>query len=283
MTYEMIDTVTGIEQGTTAKSAGGAGSKLTSNRYVFRQIYKIENISIGTLSSLKFYQFLHGLEMNKSVYDDRDYGGTMPEYRYDITQTGKSLGFHSLTGAIVEHTDIMTSQVMMTPADWEVGYYGIEGVDDHVIGKPGVGVHLKVEDNSLDGTDFFMPPEEHWVSGAHQLNLSTLAPGAMVTATVVLSLQTSFVEAYPPINLVIRRTQMSSNDLLIDFEETTMNPVVGYLLRCSTNIATPLDQWMPVPVPYTIDFPQAGWNRFEVPIDSGTPHKFFIIQGLLNN
>ena len=66
------------------------------------------------------------------------------------------------------------------------------------IGKPSIGVHLSVEGNNLDGTDFF-DPGEYWVSGAQRYDLdallsgvgngdSILDPGEMVSYDVLLSL-----------------------------------------------------------------------------------------------
>ena len=40
--YEMLDTVTGIAQGTVPASLGGSGASVISNRYILKQTYTIE-------------------------------------------------------------------------------------------------------------------------------------------------------------------------------------------------------------------------------------------------
>ena len=285
MTYEMIDTTTGIAQGTTAKSMGETGSSITSDRYIFRETYRITNISGGPLTNFKFYQFLHGLETGVSLFDDRMYAGLpMSNYHYDNTQQGQSYGFDSRTGEIVLHHDTIAFHAMMTPDAWEVGYYGKKGVDNHVVGKPSIGVHLKVEADNLDtNIDYFAPPETRWVSGAQRFPLGTLAAGATVSIDMLLTVQTTDEVAYPPVNIISHNLQMtSSNVFIIDFEETTANPVVGFVLRKSTNVdLTPLSSWEQVVIPRYINVPQAGWSRFYAPVDPTLPRCFYAIEPVI--
>lgn len=284
MTYEMLDTTNGIPQGLAPKSAGGAGSNVLSSRYVFRQTYRIINISGGALNNFKFYQFLHGLEMTNSIYDDRLYAGAMSEFRYDNSQRGSPFSFDSRTGETVRHSDIITFHEKVLPHSYEVGYFGKKGVDDHFFGKPSVGVHWSVETNLLHNTDFFSPPEKHWVSGAQCFTNGTLAAGATYTNEVLLSLKSTSVVAYPPLNIRIRNTKVQGNKFLIDFQDTTGNPAVGFILRKSTNVNTPArSTWEQVPIPYFINLPQAGWNRFEAPFDPTARKTFFTIQAVVNN
>ena len=285
LTYEMLDTATGIAQGTAPKSAGGAGSSLLSNRYVFRQTYRITNISGGTLTNIRLFQFLHGLEMGTSLYDDRLYGGAMSAYRYDITQQGQSYGFDSRTGEIVRHSDTLTFHAQMTPSAWEAGYYGKRGVDSHVVGKPSTGVHLKVEANNLNtNIDYFAPAETRWVSGAQRFELGSLSAGGSVTLDVLLSLQTSYVVAFPGVNVVIRGLhKTTTNTFIIDFQEMIGGPV-GFTLLRSTNVnLTPVSAWEQVPIPYFINVPQPGWRRYVAPVDPALPRCFYLIQPFIKN
>ena len=69
----------------------------------------------------------------------------------------------------------------------------------------------------------------------------------------------------------------------IDFEETTHNPLVGFILRKSTMLDMPVLQWDPVAAPYQIDFPMMNWNRFEIAADPESESKaFFSIEPLIN-
>ncbi|MBI2926991.1 MAG: hypothetical protein HYY24_14950 [Verrucomicrobia bacterium] len=282
MTYEMLDSKTGIEQGTAPASTGGPGAKLTSNRYVYRQTYKIENISGAPLANLKFYQFLHGLQTATSVYDNRDYGGTMGEYRYDNTQQGDVYSFDTRSGEIVQHSDTLCFHAKMTPSAWEVGYYGKRPTDDHVIGKPSVGVHLSVERDDLSGLDLFDPPEDRWVSGAQRFELGTLAPGAMTTIDVLLTIQTSFVVKFAGVNIRAHKFEFKDKKFIIHFRETIGGPV-GFILRTSADLQkTPFSSWEQVPVPYNFDPRKPGEFWFEAPDDPPAPRKFFLIQPVLN-
>jgi hypothetical protein len=163
-----------------------------SNRYVLRQSYEITNISGQEITGLQAFQFLHGLECTRAIYDNRDYGGTFGSYQYDITQRGTSTYYDWNTGEEHEIEDLVAFHSSLEPTAWEVGFFGQETIDDHAWGKPSVGVHLSVENNSLNGTDFFdpPPPNELWVSGAQRYNLGALLPGASVTFDVLLSIRT---------------------------------------------------------------------------------------------
>ncbi len=190
MTYEFLDTdtgpVVGIAQGEVAKSAGGAGSYLLSSRYVMKQTYGITNLTQTDITGLKLFQFLHGLNSEKAVYDDRAYatgGGLYDEYRYDTHERGLSMD-----GEIL-FDDVLTFHSKVEPSSWEVGYYGKIPDDDHVFGKPSVGVHFSVETDTLDGTDFFdPPPPDLWVSGAQGYELGIVFPEDTVVFDVLLSI-----------------------------------------------------------------------------------------------
>ena len=190
---EIVDTVVGTPMGTSPASAGGAGSFISSNRYVLLQSYSVTNLSLDTaLSDLQFFQLLHGFNSQAGAYDNRSYAGPLAEYRYDVTQRGQDdvsgtgqfdyIGFHS----------------KVAPSAFEIGRYGVEGVDDHVSGKPSEGVHLSVENNwqggyaALNGTDAFSPANR-WVAGAQRWDLGTLAPGQSASIDVALSIRTGWI------------------------------------------------------------------------------------------
>ncbi len=222
--------------------------------------------------------------MGTSLIDDRLYAGPMANYRYDNTQQGQSYGFDSRTGEIALHHDTMAFHAMMAPSAWEAGYYGKKGVDSHVIGKPSIGVHLKVEaDNLNTNIDFFSPPETRWVSGAQRFNLGTLAAGATTNIDMLLTVKTTDEVAFPPVHIVSHRLQLTtSNTFVIDFEETTSNPVIGFILFKSTNATlSPLNAWEQVPIPYYINVPQTGWRRFIAPANPSLPQYFYAIQPVI--
>ncbi len=114
--------------------------------------------------------------------------GTLGGYHYDITQIGESIfeGYN--------HEDFIALNSIIEPTAWEVGYYGIEGIDNHEaedgeIWKPGTGVHLSVEGDLLNGLDYFNP-EVLWVSGAQKYGLGSLDSSSTTSIDVILSIQT---------------------------------------------------------------------------------------------
>ncbi len=279
MTYEMLDSVTGIAQGMAPRSMEGGGASLLSDRYVFRQTYRIENRSEGPLAGLRLFQFLHGLEMGVALYDDRDYGGWMGGYRYDLTQHGESAGFDTRSGQSVVHRDTLALHADREPGGWEAGYYGRNGVDNHVLGKPGVGVHLSVEANTLNGRDWFAPPEEHWVSGAQVFDLGDLPPGAAVTQALLLTVHTSYVLRSAAVSLVIRGVQLTpTNTLVIDFEKTGGGTASFQLKRSASLSGVSASAWEPLPTPCQMHCQRIGWHRFVVPVDTNAVQSFFQIQ-----
>jgi hypothetical protein len=190
LTSQMINTVTGIAMGTDPASLGGAGSSKISDPYVFKQSYSITNKSGSDITDLKFYQLLHGLHSQDALYDDRNYGGAYGDYQFDTTLNGVSLGWNNITGEYGTHDDVLTMHTNTAPTGDEVGYYGIEGIDDHDSAKPSIGVHLSVEAGSLDGTDAFTPAEL-WVSGAQEHTLVDIADGETAIHDILLSINSA--------------------------------------------------------------------------------------------
>jgi hypothetical protein len=277
ITYEMLDSATGIAQGTTARSTAGAGSSILSDRYVFKQTYRITNISGGNLTNLRLFQLLHGLECTKCFYDDRLYPGAMSEYRYDITQQGDSVGVDSRTGETVLHHDTITLHSKVQPSAWETGYYGKVGVDNHAEGKPSIGVHLKVEANNLNNLDFFAPVEGQWVAGAERYDLGNLAANASATIDVLFTLHTTTEVTSSGLNVKVRSLQkMPNGQLRLEFEETTGNNA-AFILFKTTDVSAAV-QWLPQGLPYNTSAQTPGIFWFEIPIVPGEPRAFYRIQ-----
>ncbi len=282
MTYEMLDL--GEEEGgrlalgLEPHASGGAGAYLPSFRYVFRHAYKVTNISAMPLSNVRFYQFLHTLEGDRGVYDGRNHGGGMPEYRFGITLQGESFGLDQRTGETVEHTDTVAMKYSRMPSGFEIGAFGLKESDSHQFGEPPAGVHKSVAANSLNGSDTFDPDGEAWVAGAVSFDLGTLAPGASESIDVLLGIHSSRVVVHPPLDLVIHRTAVADGMLTIDFEERTRNPLVGFLLRRSVTLGEPPPhQWDQVGVPYLIDVPVLNWRRFRMPVSPVEERKLFVV------
>lgn len=200
--YEMLDKFPGIEQGEwPASDSSTTGFSTTSNRYILEQIYTITNISGQVINDLQFYQFLHGLNSQIATFDDRFYGGPSGTYKYDITERGiTDFWYNTQTGTLELIDDVITFHSEMEPTAWETGYYGVTPTDDHVFGKPTIGVHLSVESDTLAGTDFFAPPEL-WVSGAQKYSLGSLNNGESTSFTALLSIQSTYSAIPEPSSL----------------------------------------------------------------------------------
>ena len=196
--FEMIDTVVGTPMGAAADSDGGAGNHVTSSRYVLQQTYTLKNISGSTLSDVQLFQFLHGLQSERGVYDGRLYAGTLGHFRHDTTLAGVDAYAVSAGSSSAGLEDFISFHATTAPDAHEIGYYGIEGngLDDHSIGKPSDGVHLSVENNWTStpystrlGTDSFAP-SHRWIAGAQRWTLGSLAPGQSTSFDVLLSILT---------------------------------------------------------------------------------------------
>jgi hypothetical protein len=180
-----VDSVTGVAMGRVGASVGGAGSSLSSNRYVLMQSYTFRNVSGQSLDNLQYFQLLHGLHSQAGTYDNRAYGGALGEYRYDVTLGGVD---QSSSGGQFDYIGFHSK---VAPSAVEIGRYGIEGTDDHGTGKPSVGTHLSIEANALDNTDSFAPAER-WVAGAQRFDLGTLNDGQSVKFDTALTILTGW-------------------------------------------------------------------------------------------
>lgn len=194
--FEMVDTIVGTPMGITPASAAGAGASITSNRYVMNQTFVVRNISGATITNLQLFQLLHGLISQHGQYDNRSYTGKLSEYRYDATMAGVDDSAAGSQSSTVGLEDYIGFQSKVAPAAYEIGSYGIAGIDDHVTGKPSDGVHLSIENNwqsapytSRLGRDLFTPTSP-WIAGGQRWDLGTLAAGQSVSFDIVLSLLT---------------------------------------------------------------------------------------------
>jgi hypothetical protein len=199
--HEMLDTVVGTPMGTVRASAGGAGSSILSSRYVLKQTATIKNISGAAISNVQFFQFLHGMNSQHGIYDNRAYSGTLSNFQYDVTLAGVDPWAAGPNSSSAGLEDYLGFHASVAPSAFELGHYGIEGngLDDHSIGKPSDGVHLSIENNwqsppysTRQGTDSFAPPQR-WVGGAQRWNLGSVAAGQSVSFDLILSLRTGTI------------------------------------------------------------------------------------------
>ena len=194
---EMLDSVTGVPMGISPASAGGAGGAITSNRYVLSQSYTVRNISGQPVSGLQLFQLLHGFSSQHGTWDDRLYPGRFSAFRHDVTLAGVDATTAGVAGSSAGGLeDFIGFSTSIAPSAFEIGHYGIAGVDDHVTGKPSEGVHLSIEDNWTHapwsdrlGTDNFRPATP-WIAGAQRCDLPPLADGQSATVDVMLSILT---------------------------------------------------------------------------------------------
>jgi hypothetical protein len=185
-TIEIVDTQIGTPMGTSAASSGGAGSSRMSNRYVMLQSYSVENISGVTIDNVQLFQLLHGLHSQSGVYDNRNYSGPLSNYQYDVTLGG--VDPYSSGGQI----DYISFHSSVAPTAFEIGRYGIEGIDDHATtGKPSEGTHLSIEGNSLNNVDSFTPADR-WVAGAERWDMGPINAGETRSMNVMLSILTGW-------------------------------------------------------------------------------------------
>jgi hypothetical protein len=95
------------------------------------------------------------------------------------------------------------------PFGWEIGRYGVQGVDSHAVGKPSTGVHLSVESGTLNGTEAY-GPDAKWVGGAEAFALGDLNPGQTVTFDVLLSVYTVQNVVSKPAGIALRGAARAS-------------------------------------------------------------------------
>lgn len=195
---EMIDTVVGTPMGIEPASSPNAGNAINSDRYVMKQTCTIKNVSGVQINNLSFFQFLHSLNGQRGMFDNRFYAGALSDFQYDVTQAGVDAWAVSPGSSDAGLEDYIGFHANIAPGAFEIGHYGIEGngVDDHFMGKPSDGVHLSVENNWLSspyaerqGTDSFNPPTR-WVAGAQRFDLGSLAPNQSAAIDIILSLRT---------------------------------------------------------------------------------------------
>jgi hypothetical protein len=109
MTYEFLNTGTGIAQGTQPATVAGPGANVTSNPFVLKQTYQITNVSGAPMQDVRLSQFLHGLHSRLAVFDRTGYGESANcggvscgTYQYDITMRGTARAFVDLDRPFVD-------------------------------------------------------------------------------------------------------------------------------------------------------------------------------------
>lgn len=166
------------------------------------------------------------------------------------------------------------------------------------MGKPGIGVHLNVEANALDGTDFFSPPETRWVSGAQRFDLPDITAGAMTSMDVPLTIETSFARKASVQEVQLQAAFVTpQNKLRIEFLDNIQagEPIpIGFTLFTNTelvpffdpnNPVVPGNGWMPVnPPPPVFSNPQNPRLRwFEIDAPTGGGDSFYSVTAILDN
>ncbi len=198
--YEIIDTVFGIPIGLTPASSSQPGRYMNSSRYVLKHTYTIRNISGQNITDLELFQLLHGLQSQVGIYDNRKYPGPFGDY-FTIAQIGKDEWWDWEDWENWEDwedwedpdmgylEDFIVFASGRQPGSFENSYYGIESSDSHYEGKPSKGVHLSIEDGTLNNQDYFAP-DHLWIGSAMSWNLGSLANEAETSLTVYLSVLT---------------------------------------------------------------------------------------------
>jgi hypothetical protein len=207
--YQLIDTVTGVAMGLTPSDASGAGSSILSNRYALQQTYTFTNVTGQAINNVQLFQFLHGLESQSGVYDNRAYGGAYADYHYDVTLQGVSYANAPAGSAASSGSEISAAvaqppqQVMLrdyigfhskvAPTAFEIGTFGNPATDSHASGEPSTGTHIAVENNALNGsTSHDGTVNGDWIAGAQRFDLGPIAAGQSVNFDVMLTILTGW-------------------------------------------------------------------------------------------
>lgn len=277
LTYEMLDSESGIAAGIVPRSWGVPGRCLWTDRYVFRQTVQVANRTEELVRDVRLFQFVHGLESACASFDDRDYGGPWGAFRYDLTLQGRSWARDTRTGQTVLLHDVLTLHVDRAPAAWEGGYFGRLNVDSHVSGKPTVGVHWSVETNALNGLDWFEPPEGRYVSGAVGMDLGDLLPGQAVAQVFLLTVATWKITARA---VKIPAVGLRDGHCLTLAVEPLTPGAERFGLAWSWTLNRPGEgSWKPVWwTACETDAGGVGRFRFEVPVDPREAARFFRIE-----
>lgn len=177
---DMQDTLTGTPMGVRTASA------VISNRYVMLTSYEIKNVSGHALTGVRFYQFMHAHPANDEVdtvyafYDPNSYPGAQSVYRYDMTQTAINSGERSGEPTGCQYEDHVNFAGDIAPTAFGLGSYRDHG------GRPPVGLHIDVENDTLANETTFGPDQ---VAGAERWGLGTLNEGQTVTVRVLLAVK----------------------------------------------------------------------------------------------
>ena len=181
-TYEFLNTLTGIAEGTRPATVTGPGpgpspnlspgSFVTSNKFVLKQTYHIKNASLSPVRDVRLYQFLHGLHSTTAVFDHTNYdegstatppaippcaGVNCSDYRFDTTLRGIvrafvdiDLPFEDAEGAPRRATDA-TDLIGFVPAIDDAFLQSLLGLDEAAIGAAFQAVGVNLDPTTIAG------------------------------------------------------------------------------------------------------------------------------------
>lgn len=282
--YEFCKAPGGMAQGLSPVGGAQTGMLMQSSEFAYVHTLTFRNISDTPLENFNYYHLIHSLQADYVVYDDTDHGGFMGDYRYDFTQRGTSYGAHSENGGIYRHTDYVTLHSKVQPDAYEVGNYGVRGVDDHQFGKPATGVHLAIENDTFSNrAEFSAEDTRGWVAGAARYPLGTIGVGETLDFSLFMSLITMSELAYPDPGVILEAPQpmgdhwrlrvRDPNDLFTDaFASFLLYSSVPMIPDDPDTDMEDENTWMPELVPLTISQTEM---YFDVPREPLEPRKHF--------
>jgi hypothetical protein len=173
------------------------GSYIASDSCILKQDYVITNLSPDSaIRNIYFYQFLHGHPGDrydpvvKGVYDSYwgyDMNAAFPEseqYHYDITM------WADITWNDTTYTEYVGFGCQRDPwSNYDLWHYRNPNLDNSgpygcTGGKPADGLHLRVENDNLQGASSWGPDQ---TAGAQGWSLGDLLPQHACTVSVLLS------------------------------------------------------------------------------------------------
>ena len=271
-----------LAMGLMPASAGGGGSNLWSARYVFKQSYKVTNRSGQTLTSVRFYQFIHALQSTAAVYDDRQYGGQMSGYRYTLTQWGDTHALHSRRGTTYNMRDYLSVSANWMPNGLEVGLFAST---NHQYDFPDTGTVAAIENNSpLNGNDQIYTNRSAFVCGVMCFEFGSLPPNAMTNIDFILSVHTirTLMTNIPPVNVVVDRVYLENGALNAVVQETTGNPYANYAMQKTTDLNIRKRDWESIPISVRKNYPQMGWDTITAPPGVGVDQCYIGVGATIN-
>mgnify|MGYP007101532433 CR=1 FL=1 len=278
--YQIWNVPDGVAQGLSPQgNEVPAQAMLLSDGFAYQHTLTFYNTSDEPLTDVHFFHLLHSLHGNRAIYDDTDHGGAMADYRFDFTQQGLSHSFHNANGGLYAHTDYITAHSRVAPDAFSNGYYGIQGIDVHDVGKPSTGVHLDIESNTFTEVAEFEPEEGGWVASTARYPLGTIPVGESKSFSLLFSLRTmsKLIQLDP--GIVVETPTIEGDTLIIRIKDTNDlfgNTGLGFSVESSPNMRQ--DTWTPLPLPFRFNLANPGKYFFEVPYDPTVPKLLYRIR-----